>query len=467
MNHPPSPISRRWRVWGILAVAAFTVGAALTPASSASASELQGDVTLIVTSVTAQPVGRGASSAGIDVTIANTSTNNATHARVTFEPPSSVSVDPASSSAGCSVDTGNLTCVIDAIPAGTTTSLRFGVVVADPDTPIGVRGGRIAPITADQYNVAGPQIVLREWDHESDGQGADLQQCWPLSNPSPNMDINGGGVGQSASCDGNNDHPALAPDRVSYSNDFPASVTGHFTRSWEIEFEFVADASDSYRLCAQNVDDGGYVAVSPAGDAPSSADIRLSTPTWGPSFTSAPFTLSAGTRYHLIYRVANRGGVGIDNGGVGLGGFGALGIAPSSRTCDPTSDVAAFGASSSLRRGAGVPIDIRPSSDLEITGALVGTSGTKTISSARVANIGHDPAATTVMVNAAASSSADKAGCVLSSGRAKCDLGVLEPNSDSIWTFEVAPTADESVSWDFTALSSIEATLTGNRVKLR
>lgn len=466
MNNSPKPPSRLWRGLGIVAVATLTIGAAFVPVPQASASDAFGDVRLVVTTVNTQPIGRGAGSSTVDITVANTSSNIATHAVVLVSMPAGVSADLNRSSDGCSMSSGNVRCVIDTISAGNLATITVGVSVGDPDTAVGVRSGSIAPITADQHNVAGPQIALREWDHESDGQGADLQRCWPVSNPSPNMDIDGGGISPSAACDGVNDHAAAAPDRVTYFENFPSSVSGNFTRSWEIEFEIAVPTTDSYRLCAQNVDDGGYVAIVPERQTPTPADVKFTTSTWGPSFTSSAFTLSAGTRYRVLYRVSNRGGPGVDNGGAGLGGFGPLGLAPSSRTCAPSGDVAAFDATSPLRSGAELPIDIRPSSNLQITGALVGSTGTKTISAANVANVGHDPTSAKVMINAAIAPVTSGADCVMSTGRATCVLGIIAPNSNSAIALEVAPGNDQSVAWDFNPSDSLEANMFDNRVKL-
>jgi hypothetical protein len=260
-----------------------------------------------------------------------------------------------------------------------------------PTTLVGTFG---AP-TSDQWDPGAGEILYSTWLHESDHEGTSLQTCWPLSNPSPNMDIDPTpGVG--TICDGVNDHPALPPDAQSVESTMPSDVAVTGAHSWEMQTQIRPAASGNYTMCTSGIDDGGYVALAPTGQPLTSADVVVDVKSYGDPDDTGVVTLDASTTYDVVIRVSNRGGAGVDSS-AGPGGFGYFGLVPEGTACTPDSS-AAFGTAS----GAGIesqpgPIDVLPAAAVRMTGTVTGGDGS--FSQARVVNDGPDATTVNATVN--------------------------------------------------------------------
>jgi hypothetical protein len=421
--------------------ATAVIAGAFAFAPTASAMPVPGSVELRIESISSTPTGRGMTTGQVTLVIKNDSLTTATNATVTIGLPADFLADLAASSSGCSASTASIQCNVGAIASGASATVWVGLT-ARLGTALGTQSLTVTSLTSDQPNSVG-KVTTRVWNHESDGQGGSLETCWPLANPSPNMDIGGGGTGFSPACNGDPDAAELTPDVISTAGGFPGPVAQSVTRSWEHRFVIKPATTDTYRFCASSIDDGGYLAIAPIGVGDSAHDIAFSTPSFG-NVVSNPLSLTANAQYSVIFRVSNRGAIGVDNGGSGLGGYGALGIAPSSESCNPSTAQITL---DEMIQGATqypISIDVVPAANLRIEGGAFGRSGAGLRSTIRTLNDVGDPTAFSVEATGAIAGAGQD--CTPQGSAFHCVGPTVKSGDRHVFTVDLA-TGAPSVNW--------------------
>ncbi len=438
-----------------LAVGVLVSVAALAPAASvpaADAAVIDDGTHLVMTDVTSVRLSRHGGSGEITARVANRSLRDATGVTTRFElPPDVHLVDEASP--GCSERDRRVACSIGSVAVGRSAPVRF-VVRADGQARTAIRS--FLPPLSDQYDPFSGELLMRTWNHEADGQDAPLARCWPVAVGSPNTDVAGGGNPFSPACDGRRDMPDLPPDTIDVLAAFPEAFTAKVTRSWEWTTVVTPPASGSYRVCAYDIDDGAYLAIAPVGRTMTDADLVLAVDAFG-SLISAPFALSAGVEYQVLFRVSNRGGIGIDNGGGFPGGWGSVGIAPADVPCSP-GDVANLGIDGWVTRTP-IAIDLADVTDLGIGGAVSGPRTDGRVTAARVENHGPDSARGTVTFDMATEGAIPRGvvGCAapVGSTSATCSLGALGEGASTVLTVS-AQDGTRGGHWSVRSADSID-----------
>ena len=308
----------------------------------------------------------------------------ATGVTAVYVPPANVQFDGAAGGSGtCHVDNGMIVCAVADLVAGASAEVTIGLR-GGPGNPGSAAGYFMAPRSAE-WNPNAGELLHRRWNTEVGGQGESVTHCWPVANESPAMDVAGGGTGLHQECDGVNDAPALTPDVEAVLDQFPDPYSVNAAHSWEWRTRITPGASGDYDVCSDRIDDGGYVAITPAGDVADDSDIVLDVPAWGGT-RSASVALVAGTTYEVLIRVVNRGNPGIGNGNNAPGGWGYFRMSHESATCsDPAS---ALGTQSLMISPTTVDVETTPAAQLQVIGSV--TDPAAGTSRARITNLGPD-----------------------------------------------------------------------------
>ena len=438
----------------------------LTPVASAAPTETSA---LTLTDVSGTRIARNGTPGVVHAQVNNTGTAAAADVRVRYRLPSGLQLAPALSTAGCTVAGSIVTCALGTLAAGTSRSIDLAVREPLATAVLGSRVGYFFEPTSDAYDPSSGEIRLSTWYHDAGAEGTDLALCWPIDNPTPNMDVAGG------ACDGANDAAALEPDEVAVLDAFPEPLAESLVRSWQFDTEITPRQSGSYRACGLAIDDGGYLAVAPVGTPLTPADIRLNVPSFS-SATGDPFDLVAGQRYRVLMRITNRGGPGVDNGANGgaLAGWDAYGIVPADETCD-LGAAGVFGtADSAWVKRSVADVVVVGSSDLTVLGAVESApvDGVRS-ATVRVGNTGGDTTAARLSFELPAGSRLTTAptGCdrVLTGPPPTCEVDAISPTTTAGpgLVVSVGFSGDSpGVGWNLTAVSTVDADLADNRGSL-
>lgn len=399
----PSPVSRRRGALAIVVAIATLVPLTMALVPAGAAATPVPTVRLSLTDVTAAVVPRGGGPGVVRATIVNDGTTAATGVRLRYHLPAGIELD-AAGSPGCTVAAATVTCLIGTIAPGVRTPI--GITVREPlaTAVLGTRAGYFLAPTSDGYDPGSGEVLMTTWFHDAGAEATDLALCWPIANPTPNMDVAGG------TCDGANDTAALEPDEQAALDAFPAPFSQSVTRSWQFDTEITAPTSGQYRACGTRIDDGGYLAIAPVGQPLTDASVAVNVLEFG-SVTGPAFSLVAGQRYRVVMRVSNRGFAGIDDGANGgtLAGWDAYGIAPAAAACGIT-DAAVFGtADSAWVQRTVADVVVVGTSDVGITGAIESApiDGHRQ-ASVRIANDGPDATSARVAITLPPGSSLDE-----------------------------------------------------------
>ena len=456
---PCALIMRRRPV--VVAVATLAVSTALvTWLNQPSAVAAPADRSdLALEDVAGTVLARGGRPGTVVATIRNRSAGPIGGVVARFELPAGVAFDAGSSSAGCVAPDTLVSCAMGTLAAGAGRRVTIGVSIPNPSASLGLRSGLFLAPLSDQFDSAAGELLSQSWNHEADGQFADPRTCWPISNPSPLMDIGGGGTAPSAACDGTNDSGALTPDAIDVLERFPEPFSAQVTRSWQWTTEVTPPETGRYRACGLGIDDGAYVAIGPVGAPLDDADVVFVVDTYGTTATSPSFELTAGVAQQVLVRIANRSDPGIDNGGVYPGGWDAIGLVPDGTAC--TADSArVFGTTGTWRTRTAAPITVIPNSDLRITGALWGRRATTSVTSVRVENRGPDTASPVLTFDRAAGLPSGVTGCIVSPGTqtATCSIGPIASGIGVVSTIDVIA-GPKLGRWVVTTPDAIDAVL--------
>lgn len=410
---------------------------------AAPASAASGDsASLVLTGVTVPTVARGGAPSAIMATISNLGPANATGAFVDYQLPNGIEFAPQTSTPSCSATSATtVRCTLGTVSAGDREGIAIGVREADANGPLSQRLGAFRVPQSAEFNPGSGEIEFIEWAGEADGQGESLLSCWSVQQPSPATDLFINSDPQQPGCDGAADSNPPAITQQQTLSGFSPPYTANVGNSWQWRTRITAPISGSYRVCGIQLDDGAYVAITPAGEAFLDDSVVLDMPSYG-SATSAPFALNAGVRYDVLIRVANRGNAGSYNGGAGPGGWNAVGIAPASATCT-AADKAAFGT------GPGAWQETKPStvnvvgaSDLAVETVLSSKKPGSMESTMVFSNRGNDAASaeSTFEVPAGARVATPTVGCLLENGASKatCALGSLPPGASAAVTLQMS-----------------------------
>jgi hypothetical protein len=387
-------------------------------------------------------VARGGAPSAILATISNLGPANATGAFVDYQLPNGIEFAPQTSTPSCSANSATtVRCTLGTVSAGDREGIAIGVREADANGPLSQRLGAFRVPQSAEFNPGSGEIEFIEWAGEADGQGESLLSCWSVQQPSPATDLFINSDPQQPGCDGAADSNPPAITQQQTLSGFSPPYTANVGNSWQWRTRITAPISGSYRVCGIQLDDGAYVAITPAGEAFLDDSVVLDMPSYG-SATSAPFALNAGVRYDVLIRVANRGNAGSYNGGAGPGGWNAVGIAPASATCT-AADKAAFGT------GPGAWQETKPStvnvvgaSDLAVETVLSSKKPGSMESTMVFSNRGNDAASaeSTFEVPAGARVATPTVGCLLENGASKatCALGSLPPGASAAVTLQMS-----------------------------
>ena len=393
------------RAWPASLVAAVLLLIAATFSPNDRAGAVVGDVAstapplpteLRVTDIVTAAVPRTGGVGLVRANVVNAATaSDAMNVLVTYVLPAGVTgADVPGATPGCTAAATQVTCPVGSVLAGATVPVAVGVRV-QPGDAAQLEGVFLSP-RSDQWDPGAGEIAFRWWNHEAYVQGLSLQGCWPISSSSPNMDL---GVPPSPTglCDGVVDREALAPDGAMVLDAFSAPFSELVTRSWEWRTRIHVATAGDYRVCLGTLDDGGYVAMAPAGSVLDTADVILDST----SFNAGPpeqvvRTLPANSDHDLLIRVSNRGPAGIDNGGMQQGGWSYVGLVPAASACAPAAAEALGTGPAALRLESPAAIDVLPAATVRTTGTVTGPG--RQWSQARVVNDGPD--ATTVTATA-------------------------------------------------------------------
>jgi hypothetical protein len=417
------------RVVKVLGVTAVVVAAALAPVDALPAgADVTAGTRLVMTDVATTVLSRKGDTGRITARVANLSLRPATGVTVRLQLPGGISLD-AENAPGCS-DSGRLvTCEVGSVAAGDSVPVTIAVrSQGEARTTLAA----FLPPRSDQFDPYAGELLMSEWNHEADGQNAPLAQCWPVGVASPMTDIAGGGPPASPACDGVRDAPDLIPDTTAMLTAFPGRYIANVTRSWEWVTVVTPPTTGSYRVCGLGVDDGAYVAIAPAGRPLTASDLVLEVDTYT-SKTSEAFPLSAGVEYQVLIRVANRGAIGIDNGGSYPGGWEAFGIAPAGTPCTPA-DRAVFGVDGWVTTYP-VTIEVGNVGDLLIGGAVSGPRDGGTVTAIRVENQGPDQTGGIASFESESGGVPEGAtGCVSRMGTSEttCSVGALGDGASTV-----------------------------------
>lgn len=324
-----------------------TLGAETTLSAEASlpteASAPSSDASNVVISDISSPtIERGGTPGAVTATVTNHATSAASAVSIVYRLPQGVSFVPAESTSRC-LSAGDLvTCSLGDMAPGASQRLSIGVGLSDPKAVVGSRSGYFfAPRTAG-FDPAAGEIRQRTWHHEAGRETTPLLSCWPVQNPSPNMDIADG------TCDGVNDADPLPADADAVLDAFPGPFAEAVAYSWQWETTVFAPKTGRYKVCSSRLDDGAYFAIAPSERSLTPSDVVYELDFYGHVGRRAPIELEAGRSYQVLLRISNRGGDGIDNGaaGGGLGGWGTIDLVADDATCSATPS-GAFGTSAS------------------------------------------------------------------------------------------------------------------------
>ena len=441
---------------GLVALCCISVLLQSSPASADPADIAR----FVLTETNGTVIGRGGSAATVGTTVNNLSPTVVTGVQLRYQLPLGVEFATASSTPGCSVLSTMVTCQLGSMAPGEVRPVVIGVRESDAAAVLGTRTGYFLTPTTDQFDPGAGEVLITEWDHEAGAEGTSLAQCWPLANPTPNMDVAGG------VCDGTNDSAPLTPDATTVLGAFPGPVSQFVIRSYQFETEITAPATATYRACGVNIDDGGYIAIAEVG-APLSSAATVLNVTGFSSVSSAPFSLVGGKRYQVVMRISNRGVDGVDNS-AGLAGWDGFGIVPSTTACGMASVAAFDSANTEWAQRTGTDVIVAGSSDLSIAGIIESapTSGIRN-SSIRVANTGPDPTDATIEI---AIPVADRvttpvSGClsVQVAETTRCTIGPLA-SADSRVISMAFEGPDSDVRWKVNSASAIDLDPANNSI---
>lgn len=452
-----------------MTLAASTLVPLSISAPAASAAPLGGSE-LTLTDVSGTRVARGGAPGIVHAIVNNVGTAAATGVEVRYRLPSGLQPVPASSSAGCTTSGTLVTCAVGSIPAGGSAGVDIGVREPLGTAVLGSRLGYFLAPTSDAYDPGAGELLTSTWYHDAGVEGTDLSLCWPIENPTPNMDVAGG------VCDGTNDTGPLPTDESDVLDEFPAPFSEPLVRSWQFETEITPRQTGSYRACGTMIDDGGYLAIAPVGDTLTPADVKVSVIEYD-SATGAPFTLDAGRRYQVVMRVSNRGFDGIDNGADGgtLAGWDAYGIAPASEPCGADA-AGVFGtADTAWVERTVADVIVVGSSDLSVLGAVESApvDGVRQ-ATVRIGNTGADTTSARLAFELPTGSTLTAApnGCdrVLVSTSTTCEVDAIAPTSQTSPTGLIVSLGFSGeragLGWTLSALSTIDADPSDNGGRL-
>lgn len=409
----------------------------------------------------------GDASGLVTAQIHNSGLVDATNVTVDYNLPPDISAAEDGTSENCAIIARDrVTCGVGNLGAGNSVDISIGVTV-DVGVAPGDRTAAFSPVVSDEFNPTSGELRFRTWFHESDGQGASPLDCWKVTNPSPNMDIIGGGEGASSLCGGNNDHPALTPDSEVYLSEFPDPISDFVGYSWEIFTSVTAPAGALYTVCAYDIDDGAYLAMAPAGEPMDNNSVKFVASIFGSS-QSAPFALDSNTTYDVLLRIQNRGQPGLDNGGDGLGGFGEVGIVEGSSCTGEASNIFGTGPSSWTNTAESV-ITVSPTTDLAITGSITSSDDDgSSVSLARLENLGPNPVTpiTEFSLVDAQLSGSGAVGCIIEAGSAiaSCASETLDGGESTTvaMNFSVDSVTEREGGWNALSTDALDSNPTNN-----
>jgi hypothetical protein len=242
-------------------------------------------------------------------------------------------------------------------------------------------------------------------------------------------------------CNGNVDHPALAPDVETIVDTMPSDVAVVGPHSWEMSTRITPPTTGTYRVCTSGIDDGGYVAIAPVGQPLDPTNVVVDVVSFNDPNSTGTVALDSSVSYQVLVRISNRGRPGVDNA-IDPGGFGTIGIVPDGTDCT-TASSAAFGTGPGP--GAYVPtvpgpIEVLPTASVRTTGTV--TAGDGSFSQARVVNDGPDP----TVVNALAAGEIEPVPSVsVDPGGATVFGSFMTPGADGVigvnpWTITTSGT---------------------------
>lgn len=449
-------------VAGLAALALVPVWVAEPPAGAAP----NDPTALVLTDISGTRIARGGGTGAVHASVANRGSSAVGGVTLRYSMPEGVSFVASVSTPGCMLSGDLVTCPLGTVAAGASAPVDIGVRVADPRAALGDRPGYFLAPTSAGYDEAAGEVLVSTWYHEAGAQGLPLSQCWPIGNDSPNMDVAGGG------CDGTNDAPALAPDETAVLDAFPPAYSESVGYSWQFETQITAPATGLYHACGVQIDDGGYLAITPVDQPFSTSSIRVQIDGYS-SATGAAFALTGGERYRVLMRVSNRGDAGIDNGSAGgmLGGWTAYGISSASTPCG-TSAVMAFGSADRawVQRTA-ADVIVVGSSDLSVLGAVESApvDGVRSVS-VRVGNAGPDATGADVALRLPAGATAvgSLSGCDRALSSTACHLDAVDPPATAVGRVVSGAfrSAVGGAGWSIDATSTVDRNPANDEIRL-
>ena len=284
---------------------------------------------LFIVGVTQPTLVAGGQPAALTATLVNRGPSAATFAQFTYTAPTGLTVTAATlGGSACSVAGATVTCLVASLANGA--SLPVSVTLsAPPGTAAGLKNGHFSPVTSNQFNPAGHELLerTRTPDWIGNNENTSVPAAWAPSDPYPNStapctnftDVNQI-VRSCATATVSNTVTSTATSRACFGLDDGQSCI----RTWELIGTYYAQSTGQVLLCLTGPDDGAYMnwsnAYNPQSGNPATYSAVAQTPSFvSGQWASGTWNVTAGQAYRFSIRVANRD-LSTNRGGGG-GGF--------------------------------------------------------------------------------------------------------------------------------------------------
>ncbi len=266
--------------------------------------------------------------------VVNRGPNAATNIRFSYTVPAGLTVTAATTGGTpCTVATGTVSCAVASLANGATAAVSISLT-APASATVGTKPGSFSPVSSDQLNPAGGNVLLRARTNDwvGDAENSALSAAWlpadPYTGPPAPCVSTVDSLGRASTCSAAVVTSSVRTSEVSA----PCSATTQLClRTWEVVGTYYAASSGALRVCGADVEDGAYVNWSggynpattvdpPAGSYTAHGEMLAHQASW----VTVPWQVTAGQAYRFSIRIANRDNPGAL--GVGPGGFASLGI---------------------------------------------------------------------------------------------------------------------------------------------